>query len=54
LINPLFVPTQIIPGTTVDADIDSAGPPRSGLIAVQCTPPSVVVQIDWKPAMSIC
>src|SRR5262249_33838268 len=27
---------------------------RSGLIAVQCAPLSVVVQTDWNAAMSIC
>ena len=74
LINPLFVPTQIMPGTTVESPIDSIAPPggacrarrgrrrrcaaartpRSGLIAVQCAPPSTVDQTDWKPAMSIC
>src|SRR5690348_15689211 len=66
---PFVVETQIIPGATVEADIDSmAGrrPPaalvesapgvtvRSGLIDVQCAPPSVVDTRLWKPTMSWC
>jgi hypothetical protein len=27
---------------------------RSGLIDVQCAPPSIVVHTDWNAAMSMC
>src|SRR5690242_12574064 len=70
LIKPLFVPTQIVPVPTVDARIDwiappTGGPPfggrgesgrtpRSGLIAVQCAPPSTDDHTDWNAASIMC
>src|SRR3954471_15319575 len=50
---PVAVGAALGPPGVVRAP-ESGGDVRSALIAVQCAPPSIVVQTDWNAAMSIC